>query len=225
MIVVFVSTDEPQRQKVYLWTCAPSEDYSRIRAVWSESSLGTLWIAKDAKFPRADNWDSNQTARMCRLVLVFVVRTCKNVRFLTLRLKCAFWYKNSNCLRGMDTHSGEKRQKDCIWKQRTHYRLENGSLGFIETLHKQWWSLQHCLRLLGYTWAERQFQRYHNHYRLENESLGFATLSPFLSKRKEFSPFGRHLAGFRHLLHEGDNFSDFLFAALYTNPLPKRDLF
>ena len=31
----------------------------------------------------------------------------------------------------------DKRQKDCLWKQRTHYRLENGSLGFIETLHKQ----------------------------------------------------------------------------------------
>ena len=30
-----------------------------------------------------------------------------------------------------------KRQKSCLWKQRTHYRLENGSLGFIETLHKQ----------------------------------------------------------------------------------------
>ena len=30
-----------------------------------------------------------------------------------------------------------KRQKDCLWKQRIHYRLENGSLGFIETLHKQ----------------------------------------------------------------------------------------
>ena len=30
-----------------------------------------------------------------------------------------------------------KRLKDCLWKQRTHYRLENQSLGFIETLHKQ----------------------------------------------------------------------------------------
>ena len=25
---------------------------------------------------------------------------------------------------------------DCLWKQRTHYKLENGSIGFIETLHK-----------------------------------------------------------------------------------------
>ena len=30
-----------------------------------------------------------------------------------------------------------KRQQECLWKQRTHYRLENGSFGFIETLHKQ----------------------------------------------------------------------------------------
>ena len=25
-----------------------------------------------------------------------------------------------------------QRQKDSLWKQRTHYRLENGSLGFTE---------------------------------------------------------------------------------------------
>ena len=30
-----------------------------------------------------------------------------------------------------------KRQKDFLWKQRPHYRLENRVLGFIETLHKQ----------------------------------------------------------------------------------------
>ena len=41
-------------------------------------------------------------------------------------------------------------------------RIENGSLGFIETLHKQQWSLQHCLRPLAYTWAELHFQMYHN---------------------------------------------------------------
>ena len=29
-----------------------------------------------------------------------------------------------------------KRHKDCLWKQRTHYRLENGSVGFIDTFHK-----------------------------------------------------------------------------------------
>ena len=30
-----------------------------------------------------------------------------------------------------------KSKKDCLWKQRTHNGLEDGSLGFIETLHKQ----------------------------------------------------------------------------------------
>ena len=31
----------------------------------------------------------------------------------------------------------DKRQNDCLWKQRTHYGLENGSPGFIATFHKQ----------------------------------------------------------------------------------------
>ena len=29
-------------------------------------------------------------------------------------------------------------------------------------LHKQQWSLQHCLRPLAFTWAELYFQRFHN---------------------------------------------------------------
>ena len=37
----------------------------------------------------------------------------------------------------LESYSINKRQKDCLWKQRTHYRLENESLGFIETLDKQ----------------------------------------------------------------------------------------
>ena len=36
-----------------------------------------------------------------------------------------------------DTEIENKRQKACILKQRTHYGSENGSLGFIETLHEQ----------------------------------------------------------------------------------------
>ena len=35
----------------------------RIRAVWSECSLGAFWIAIGAKFLRADNEDSGHTAR------------------------------------------------------------------------------------------------------------------------------------------------------------------
>ena len=34
----------------------------RIRAVWSESSLGAFWKAKDAIFLHSDNKDSDQTA-------------------------------------------------------------------------------------------------------------------------------------------------------------------
>ena len=55
----------------------------RIRAVWSESSLGVFWIAKDARFLRAVNEDFEQAAQMRRLILVFVGRTCWKVRFLT----------------------------------------------------------------------------------------------------------------------------------------------
>ena len=47
-------------------------------------------------------------------------------------------------------------------KEMNALQIENGSLGFIETLHKQWWSLQHSLHPLAYTWAELHFQRYNN---------------------------------------------------------------
>ena len=53
----------------------------RIRAVWSESSPGAFWIAKDAKFLHADNEDSDQTVRMRRLIWVFVVRTFRRYVF------------------------------------------------------------------------------------------------------------------------------------------------
>ena len=58
----------------------------RIRAVWSESSLGAFWIDDDANFHYAENEDTNQTARMRRLIWVFIGRTCQKVRFLTLRI-------------------------------------------------------------------------------------------------------------------------------------------
>ena len=32
--------------------------------VWSDSSMGTFWLAKDAKFPHAANDDSDQTAHI-----------------------------------------------------------------------------------------------------------------------------------------------------------------
>ena len=57
-----------------------------ICAVSSESSLGTFWIAKDAKFPHADNESSNLTAPLHRQIRVFVRRTCQKEQFLTLLL-------------------------------------------------------------------------------------------------------------------------------------------
>ena len=62
-----------------------------IRAVGSESSQGAFWIDKNAKFLHAVNEDSNQTARMRRLIWVFVGGTCRKVRFLTSRL---MWHFN-----------------------------------------------------------------------------------------------------------------------------------
>ena len=58
----------------------------RIRAVWPESLLGAFWIAKGAMFSHADNEDFEQTARMCRLIWVFVGRTCQKVRSTMLQL-------------------------------------------------------------------------------------------------------------------------------------------
>ena len=59
----------------------------RIRVIWSESSLDAFWIAKDANFLHADNEYSNQTARIRRLIWVFVGRTWQKVRFLAVRRK------------------------------------------------------------------------------------------------------------------------------------------
>ena len=60
----------------------------RIRAAWSESSLGSFSIAKDVNILHADNDLSDQTARMCRLIRVFIRRKCQKISFLMLRLKC-----------------------------------------------------------------------------------------------------------------------------------------
>ena len=61
---------EPPRQKTYLRTCMSSENsnqpvhsFNFIRII-----TGRIWLAKDAKFLNADNQDSNQTARMRRLI-------------------------------------------------------------------------------------------------------------------------------------------------------------
>ena len=51
-----------------------------------QSSLGAFGTDKNAKIVHADNEDSDQTARMRRLIRVFVGRVGQKVRFLKLRL-------------------------------------------------------------------------------------------------------------------------------------------
>ena len=75
----YLRHEHPEKLQIYL----------RIRTVWSETFLRLFWTAKDAKVLHASNEDSDQTARVRRLILVFVGRTCPKVSFLTLWL--TFW--------------------------------------------------------------------------------------------------------------------------------------
>ena len=59
-----------------------------IRLVWSESSLCANWVAKDLSFFPTDSEGSDQTGRMPRLRLIWVLagRTCHFVGFVVLWL-------------------------------------------------------------------------------------------------------------------------------------------
>ena len=63
--------------KRIFWTVRPVKIQIslRIRAARSESSLDAFWLAKDVNFLQADNEDADRTARMRRLIWVFVWRT------------------------------------------------------------------------------------------------------------------------------------------------------
>ena len=63
----------------------------RIHAVWSETSLSVFGTAENAKFLLADSKVSDQTARMHRLIWVFVWCTYRKVRFRTIRLFFMVW--------------------------------------------------------------------------------------------------------------------------------------
>ena len=67
----------------------------RMRAVWSESSLSASFVNQNAS-----SEDSDQTARMRRLIWINAGRTCPKVRFLTFRLNylSALCLANSFCL-------------------------------------------------------------------------------------------------------------------------------
>ena len=64
----------------------PSDVRQAKIQIRSESSLGAVWIAKDAKFFHVDNEDSDQTAGMRRQIWLFIGHTFQRVRFLTFRL-------------------------------------------------------------------------------------------------------------------------------------------
>ena len=51
-----------------LATMSEKPTFGNYRPVSNQSSLGAFWIAKDAKFLHAHSDDSDQTARMRRLI-------------------------------------------------------------------------------------------------------------------------------------------------------------
>ena len=63
----------------------------RIRAVWSESSPSAFWIAKYTK-SSIRRKKTDQTARMRRLIWVYVVSTFQKVRFLTSSLLFSLFF-------------------------------------------------------------------------------------------------------------------------------------
>ena len=75
---IMKNRNEPQCQKIYLWTCAPSEDSDQPAHSRSLIRIFAwcIWITKDAKLLHTDNEASDQTVRMRRLIWVFVGRTC-----------------------------------------------------------------------------------------------------------------------------------------------------
>ena len=66
----------------------------RLRAVWLESSLSASRNFASLAIQNARSEDSDQTARMCRLIWTWAGRTCPMVRFLTLRVKWCALQKN-----------------------------------------------------------------------------------------------------------------------------------
>ena len=83
---------EPKRDKTNKMTYLPSEVGLGICLVWSESSLGTLWVAKDPKLLQADSdhEDFDQTGWMPRLIRAFARFKCHFVGFVVLLLSCFF---------------------------------------------------------------------------------------------------------------------------------------
>ena len=79
---------EPQREKMYLWHVRPTKTQIslRIRAVWFESSLSAWKNFASFAIQNVPSEDSDQTARIRRLIWIFAGRTCPTVCFLMLWL-------------------------------------------------------------------------------------------------------------------------------------------
>ena len=85
---------------------------------WSESSQGAFWM----QFLHADIEDSDQTARMHRLIWVFVGHTCQKGSFQTLWLifstlpeagKCFWCYLQTRCKQLRKVHPNKYLKKSC----------------------------------------------------------------------------------------------------------------
>ena len=75
---------------------AKSQISLHIHVVWSESSLGAFWMAKDAKFLHADKEDSDQTAPMHRLISVLVGGHVRRYIFsLCTHVFCCFCFRGT----------------------------------------------------------------------------------------------------------------------------------
>ena len=75
-------------RKPNFWYVRPTKTQIRLRilAVWSESSLSASRNFASLAIQNAPSEDSDQTARMRRLIWIFAGRTCPKVRFLMLQL-------------------------------------------------------------------------------------------------------------------------------------------
>ena len=84
--------NESQHWTCTLWHVCPAKIQISlpIHSVWSESSLGAFWVAKDAPFLHVDNADSDKTVWMDRLIWVFTGLICQKVHFLMLQVMCFY---------------------------------------------------------------------------------------------------------------------------------------
>ena len=84
-MVVISKTSKLQHRKIYLLTCAPTEDSSQPARLFSLHCLQWRNFASLA-IQNVSNEDSDQTVKMCWLIWIFNGYTCQKVCFLTLQL-------------------------------------------------------------------------------------------------------------------------------------------